>query len=104
MRAAVLCRLSEEDRRGGESDSIALQRTEALRAVGEGGWACAQRHVLVGDGVSGAELRTRRGLPALLAASDRRAFDVVVVRDQPRLSRAEAATSVWLLVELQRKG
>jgi DNA invertase Pin-like site-specific DNA recombinase len=93
LRAAILVRLSQADPRAAaqEVDSVHVQRHDA-------------RHEFVDDGISGAECLKRPGLTDCRAKAEQRAFDILVVRDIARLSRAEAARSVSLLVDLHNGG
>ncbi len=105
MRAAVYVRLSKEDRQGARSgiESCLVQQKNAERAVESHAWHLAADSVFVDDDESGAEILRRPRLQAMLLAAERRAFDVVVLRDLDRLAR-DAARQAALLVQLKDAG
>ena len=105
MRAAIYVRLSKEDRDGARSgiESCVVQRKNAERAIEAQGWRGSDDLVFVDDDFSGAEIVRRPQLQDLLAAAERRAFDVLVLRDLDRLAR-DAARQTALLVRLADVG
>ena len=105
MRAAVYVRLSKEDRQGARSgiESCLVQQKNAERAIEAQSWQAASDRVFVDDDFSGAEILRRPKLQDLLAAAERRAFDVLVLRDLDRLAR-DAARQTALLVRLADAG
>jgi site-specific DNA recombinase len=105
MRAAVYVRLSKEDRQGARSgiESCLVQEKNAERAIESQAWHLAANSVFVDDDESGAEILRRPQLQAMLLAAERRAFDVVVLRDLDRLAR-DAARQAALLVQLKDAG
>ena len=104
MRAAVYVRLSKEDREGARSgiESCFVQQKNAEKTIEVLGWQTAGG-VFVDDDISGAEILRRPQLQAMLLAADRRAFDVLVLRDLDRLAR-DAARQAALLVQLSDAG
>jgi|CZKU01.1.fsa_nt_gi DNA invertase Pin-like site-specific DNA recombinase len=105
MRAAVYVRLSKEDRQGARSgiESCLVQQKNAERAIESQAWHLAADRVFVDDDESGAEILRRPQLQAMLLAAERRAFDVIVLRDLARLAR-DAARQAALLVQLKDAG
>ncbi len=105
MRAAVYVRLSKEDRQGARSgvESCLVQQKNAERAIEAQAWHLAADRVFVDDDESGAEILRRPKLQAMLLVAERRAFDVVVLRDLDRLAR-DAARQAALLVQLKDAG
>ena len=105
MRAAVYVRLSKEDRQGARSgiESCLVQQKNAERAIESQAWHLAADRVFVDDDESGAEILRRPKLQAMLLVAERRAFDVVVLRDLDRLAR-DAARQAALLVQLKDAG
>jgi hypothetical protein len=91
MRAAAYVRLSKEDREGARSgiESCLVQQSNAKRAIDTQGWRLVDNGVFVDDDVSGAEILRRPKLQAILAAVERNAFDVLVLRDLDRLAHPE---------------
>jgi DNA invertase Pin-like site-specific DNA recombinase len=85
MRAGAYVRVSTEEQvQGGHS--LDAQRRQ-LRAACEGrGWELVE--VFIDAGASGASMRRRPGLAALLAAVQAHHIDVAVVTDLDRLSRS----------------
>jgi site-specific DNA recombinase len=105
MRAAIYVRLSKEDREGAKSgiESCVVQQKNAERAIHAQNWRTEAAGLFVDDDFSGAEIKRRPNLQALLQAAQRRAFDVLVVRDLDRLAR-DAARQTALLVQLVDAG
>jgi DNA invertase Pin-like site-specific DNA recombinase len=105
MRAAIYVRLSKEDRDGAKSgiESCVVQQTNAGREIHAQNWHTDGDSLFVDDDFSGAEIKRRPNRQALLQAAQRRAFDVLVVRDLDRLAR-DAARQTALLVQLADAG
>jgi DNA invertase Pin-like site-specific DNA recombinase len=102
MSAAVYVRLSKEDRQGARSgiESCLVQQKNAEGAIESQAWCFGADRVFVDDDESGAEILRRPQLQAMLLAAERRAFDVLVLRDLDRLAR-DAARQAALLVQLK---
>jgi site-specific DNA recombinase len=105
MRTAIYVRLSKEDREGARSgsESCLVQQSNAEHEIKGQGWQTANDRVFIDDDFSGAEILRRPNLQALLHAAERRAFDMLVVRDLDRLAR-DAARQTSLLVRLADAG
>jgi site-specific DNA recombinase len=105
MIAAIYARKSTDQ--SGVSDkqrSVARQVEHARAYVTSKGWAVAEDHVYVDDGISGAEFERRPGLQRLRAAlKPRPSFTVLIVSEQSRLSR-DTADTLQVLKELARAG
>ena len=82
MRAAIYVRRSTEEH---QIASLEVQTGEARRYIAAKGWTIADEHVYPDDAISRAEFKKRPGLISLLVAAERKAFDVVVCRDETRL-------------------
>lgn len=82
MRAAIYARRSTEEH---QIESLDTQIEGARRFIAAQGWRLDPAHVFVDSGVSRAEFVKRPGLIALLRGAEKRAFDVVVCRDETRL-------------------
>ena len=84
-RAAIYCRLSKDDLvRDGDSSSIQTQRTKLQQYCDEHGWKVAG--IFQDDGYTGLTM-DRPGLTQLLEAVERHEIDVLLTKDQSRLSR-----------------
>jgi DNA invertase Pin-like site-specific DNA recombinase len=106
MKGAIYVRLSNEDRLGAKSgiESCVVQRAMgAARAIHAQNWCTDGDSLFVDDDFSGAEIKRRPNLQALLESAKQGAFDVLVVRDLDRLV-GDAARQTALLVELQDAG
>jgi DNA invertase Pin-like site-specific DNA recombinase len=84
-------------------ESCVVQQKNAEREIATQKWNADAESVFVDDDFSGAEIKRRPNLQALLQAAQRRAFEVVVVRDLDRLAR-DAARQTALLVQLADVG
>jgi site-specific DNA recombinase len=93
MRAAIYVRRSTEEH---QQASLSVQREEATRFILERGWTLAEGNVFTDDAVSRAEFKKRPGLLAMLNAAEKRAFDVVVTRDETRLGGEMARTTLLI--------
>jgi len=88
-----------------EAKSIARQVAHAKAYAAKKGWAVADEHVYVDDGVSGALFgASRPGLARLLAAlTPRPPFQVLVMSEESRLGR-EAIETAWALKRITDAG
>ncbi|WP_170320056.1 recombinase family protein [Polyangium spumosum] len=93
MRAALYVRRSTEEH---QADSIEVQTGEGRRYIERKGWSLDPAHVFVDDAVSRAEFKKRPGLFSMLNAAEKKAFDVVVVRDESRLGGDTNRTSLLI--------
>lgn len=86
MKAAIYCRLSKEDegKTGPESESIQNQRSMLLRYAAEHGYTVQE--VYIDEDYSGAD-RSRPAFNRMLAAAERREFDVILAKTQSRFTR-----------------
>lgn len=87
MRAAVYCRLSEEDRNkpaGCESGSMINQRAMLMQYASERGWEVYG--VYSDDDYAGAD-RSRPAFRRLIADAEAKKFDVVLCKTQSRFTR-----------------
>ena len=88
MKAALYCRLSEEDRnkRDPQDDSGSIQNQKALllRYAAERGWEVYQ--IYSDDDYAGSD-RARPAFNRLLADAEARRFDVVLCKTQSRFTR-----------------
>lgn len=82
MRCAIYARRSSEEH---QEASLEVQVGEAAKYIARKGWELLPDHVYQDNSVSRAEFKKRPGLIVLLNAAARRAFDVVVVRDETRI-------------------
>lgn len=101
LRAAILCRKSNQQEATGDEKSVALQERECRALIKERGWELADGHLYIEDAVSGA-LMTPEGRPELfrlLAACEeqRRPFDVVVVSHEDRIGRDTFRSSLVIM-------
>jgi site-specific DNA recombinase len=83
VNAAVYARYSSENQR---PESILDQVSSCRKLAAEKGYVIADEHIYSDMAASGAR-KDRRGLNALLAASEGRLFDIVLVDDLSRLAR-----------------
>lgn len=88
MKAAIYCRLSEEDRdkrhEGDDSASIQNQKSMLLQYAMEQGWEIFQ--IYSDDDYAGSD-RRRPGFQRLLRDAEQRKFDVVLCKTQSRFTR-----------------
>jgi site-specific DNA recombinase len=91
MRAAIYARRSTEEH---QEASLEIQISEAKRYIEKRGWTLDEAHIYVDDAVSRAEFQKRRGLPKMLNAAEKKAFDILVVRDETRLGGDMLRTSL----------
>ena len=97
MIAAIYARKSTDQNVADEEKSVTRQ-VERARAYAEAkGWAVAEGHVYVDDGISGAEFEKRPGYVALMASlTTRPPFQVLILMDQSRLGRSTREISYAL--------
>ena len=89
MIAAVYARKSNDQNIADEEKSVTRQVERARAYAERKGWAVADEHVYVDDGVSGADFVRRAGYLRLMNALGRRApFQVLVMMEQSRLGRS----------------
>ena len=84
LRAAIYCRLSKDDDLSGPSASIQNQRELLCRYCEEQGWRVAG--IFQDDGYTGLNME-RPDFQKMLAAVERKMFDVVLTKDLSRLGR-----------------
>ena len=105
MIAAIYARKSTDQ--SGVSDeqrSVARQAEHARTYATRKGWAVADEHVCVDDGISGAEFANRPGFLRLMNALKPRApFQVLVMSEESRLGR-EAIETAYALKQLVQAG
>lgn len=93
LNAALYVRRSKEEH---QAASIEVQTGEGTRYIDGQSWTLAPEHVFVDADHGRAEFKKRPGLIAMLNAAERRAFDVVVVRDESRLGGDTNRTSLFI--------
>ncbi len=91
MRAALYLRRSTDEH---QVESLNVQEKGGGGYIASQRWTLDPRHVFTDDAKSRAEFQKRTGLLALLAAAQRREFDVVVTRDESRLGGDTFRTGV----------
>lgn len=84
VRAAIYCRLSKDDEKIGESESIQNQRAMLEQYCAQQGWEVTA--VYQDDGYTGLNMN-RPDVNRMLKAIERRQIDVVLTKDMSRLSR-----------------
>jgi DNA invertase Pin-like site-specific DNA recombinase len=105
LAAAIYARKSTEQAGPGDrSESVARQVEHARAYAARKGWAVADEHIYLDDGISGAEFATRPGFLRLMNALTPRApFDVLVMPEESRLGR-EAIETGHALKKLAQAG
>ncbi len=96
MKAAIYCRLSEEDRgrqAGSDSLSIQNQKSMLLRYAQEKGWDVYG--IYSDDDYAGAD-RNRPEFRRLIADAERRRFDIVLCKSQSRFTREMELVEAYL--------
>jgi site-specific DNA recombinase len=105
MIAAVYARKSTEQ--SGVSDdqkSVARQIDQARLYAARKGWAVADEHVYIDDGISGAEFASRAGFVRLMAAlKPKPPFQALIMSEESRLGR-EAIETAYALKQLVTAG
>jgi len=91
MKCAIYARKSSEEH---QQASIEVQLGEARRWIEAKGWTLDPAHEYVDSGVSRAEFKKRPALIKLLSDASKKAFDVVVVRDESRIGGDTNRTSL----------
>lgn len=86
LKAAIYCRLSEEDQNktGEESNSIQNQKILLTQYAQEQGWEIY--HIYIDDNYTGTD-RTRPAFLKLLSDAEKRCFDIVLCKSQSRFTR-----------------
>ena len=94
MIAAIYARKStEQNAVADEAKSVTRQKEHAKAYAAPKGWTVPEACIFEDDGIRGAELARRPGVQRLRAAlKPRPAFQVLIVREQSRLSRDTADT------------
>jgi DNA invertase Pin-like site-specific DNA recombinase len=88
MIAAIYARKSTDQNIADEEKSVSRQVERARAYAERKGWAVADEHVFVDDGISGADFVNRAGLTHLLASlSPRPPYSVLIMSEQSRLGR-----------------
>jgi DNA invertase Pin-like site-specific DNA recombinase len=89
MVAVVHARKStEQNDVADEARSVTRQVEQARRYAAAKGWAVADQHIYVDDGISDAELANRRGFLRLMnSLKPRPAYQVLVMSEESRLGR-----------------
>lgn len=84
VRAALYCRLSKDDEKKGESESIQNQRDQMEKYCAAQGWEIVA--VYQDDGYTGLNMN-RPDLKRMLKAIERKQIDIVLTKDLSRLGR-----------------
>ncbi len=105
MRVAIYARKSTDQHHVSEAQkSVSRQVDQARRYATQKGWAAADAHIYVDDGVSGAEFATRPGFLRLMnALKPRPDFHVLVMSEESRLGR-EAIETAYALKQIITSG
>ncbi len=93
LRSALYVRRSKEEH---QAASIDVQTGEGTSYIAREGGTIAPEHIYVDADHGRAEFKKRPALIAMLNAAERRAFDVVVVRDESRLGGDTNRTSLFM--------
>jgi DNA invertase Pin-like site-specific DNA recombinase len=102
--AAIYARKSTDQHVAEAAKSVTRQVENARAYAQKKGWAVADAHVYVDDGISGAEFARRPGLAQLRKLLKHRApFQVLIVSEQKSLGREVVETS-WVIKELDEAG
>jgi site-specific DNA recombinase len=98
MIAAIYARKStEQNGMAEEARSVARQVERARAYAAAKGWAIAEEHVYVADGISGAEFARRPGFLRLMNALKPRAtFQALIMSEESRLGRESIETAYAL--------
>src|SRR5262249_21261870 len=99
MIAAIYARKSTDQNGVADEDKSVTRQIEHARAYAEkNGWAVAEEHVYVDDGISGAEFERRPGFARLMSAIGTRPlpFQVLVMSEESRLGRDQVRTAYAL--------
>lgn len=105
MTAAIYARKStDQSSVSDEQRSVARQVEHARAYAARKGWAVADEHVYIDDGISGAEFANRPGFLRLMnALKPRPGFSVLVMSEESRLGR-EAIETAYALKQLVQAG
>jgi DNA invertase Pin-like site-specific DNA recombinase len=94
---AIYARKSTDQNIADEEKSVARQVARARAYAERKGWAVAEEHVYIDDGISGADFVRREGYLRLMNALKPRApFQVLVMMEQSRLGREQTETAYAL--------
>jgi site-specific DNA recombinase len=98
MIAAIYARKStEQNGVGDEEKSVTRQIEHAKAYAAKKGWASAEEHVYVDDGVSGAEFVKRPGFLRLMnALKPKPSFQILIMSEESRLGREQIETAYAL--------
>jgi DNA invertase Pin-like site-specific DNA recombinase len=105
MICAIYCRKSTDQSGVADEQKSVVRQLEHARAYAtRKGWAVADEHVYVDDGISGAEFANRPGFLRLMnALKPRPPFQVLVMSEESRLGR-EAIETAYALKQLVQAG
>jgi DNA invertase Pin-like site-specific DNA recombinase len=104
MTAAIYARKSTDQNVPDEEKSITRQIDRARAYAIAKGWAVADAHVYVDDGISGAEFVKRPGFIRLMnALKPRPGFQVLIMSEESRLGR-ESIEVAYALKQLAQAG
>jgi site-specific DNA recombinase len=98
MIAAIYARKSTEQNGVGDEDKSVTRQIEHAKAYAKKkGWAVAEDHVYVDDGISGAEFVKRPGFLRLMnALKPKPPFQVLIMSEESRLGREQIETAYAL--------
>lgn len=99
LRAVTYARVSSDAQR--EKHTIASQRSELPGYVKAGGWRLVE--ACEDDGISGETVEARPGFLRVLELAEARAFDVLVVIDLDRITRAKKSAEAALIFDTFRE-
>lgn len=104
LKAVIYARRSVEERgKADESKSVTRQVENARAFATSNGWQVVPELVFVDDGISGAEFEKRPRFQEMLAAAQRREFQVLIVSEQKSIAR-EMTRASTVIAELARAG
>ena len=86
MRAAIYCRLSEEDRNRGDADSLSIQNQKSMLVSYAAAHDWEVYAIYSDDDYAGAD-RRRPAFNRLLKDAEARRFDIVLCKTQSRFTR-----------------
>jgi site-specific DNA recombinase len=98
MIAAIYARKSTEQNGLGDEEKSVTRQVEHAKAYAEKkGWAVAEEHIYVDDGISGAEFVKRPGFLRLMnALKPKPPFQVLIMSEESRLGREQIETAYAL--------
>jgi site-specific DNA recombinase len=104
MIAAIYARKSTHQTGVAEDQKSVTRQKELARAFAAArGWIVDERFIFEDDGISGAEFERRPGFQGLMAAAQRKSFQVIVVSEQKSLGR-EAYETNFSIKQLAQVG